>query len=125
MAEPLRVLHCSAGNLYGGVETFLRTLAVCRDLCPGVESEFAVCFDDRLGTELREAGAVVHRLGGVRFSRPWTVWRARRRLARVLGHRRIDVVISHACWAHLLAAPVARRAGRPSAFWMHDLIDGS
>ena len=34
-------------------------------------------------------GATVHRLGGVRFSRPWTVWRARRRLRRLLEDRRV------------------------------------
>ena len=32
MAEPLKVLHCVAGNLYGGVETFLTTLAETRGL---------------------------------------------------------------------------------------------
>lgn len=122
---PLRVLHCAAGNLFGGVETLLRTLAETRALCPGIEPEFALCFGGRLEAELRAAGGRVNRLGEVRFSRPWTVWRARRRLARLLADRRSDVVVGHGCWAHLLCAPTARRAGRGVVFWMHDRISGA
>jgi glycosyltransferase involved in cell wall biosynthesis len=125
MTQPLRVLHCAAGNLYGGVETFLRTLAQTAAEHPGLAHEFAVCFEGRLAIELWDAGAEVHRLGPVRFSRPWTVWRARARLARLLDARRIDLAVTHGCWAHLLAARAARRSGRPLAFWTHDLIGGA
>ena len=123
--RPLRVLHCAAGNLFGGVETLLRTLAETRALCPGVEPEFALCFGGRLEAELQAVGGRVNRLGEVRFSRPWTVWRARRRLARLLAERRTDVVVGHGCWAHLLCAPTARRTGRGVVFWMHDRISGA
>ncbi len=44
------------GNLYGGVETFMRTLAECRALSPNVEHEFALCYDGRLADELRAPG---------------------------------------------------------------------
>jgi len=117
----LRVLHCVAGNLYGGVESVVRTLAACRSLAPGMEAEFALCFEGRLGGELGGEGAVVHRLGGVRFSRPWTVWRARRRLARVLRQGGADVLVAHGCWPQMLFGPVARREGRGLVFWMHDM----
>ncbi len=43
--EPMRVLYINAGNMFGGVETFLATLARSRGLTPGVEPEFAVCFN--------------------------------------------------------------------------------
>ncbi len=121
----MRVLHFAAGNLFGGVETLLRTLAVCRKLSPGLVSEFAVCFEGRLSDELREAGSVVHNIGGARFRRPWTVWRARRRLAALIAERRIDVVVGHCCWAHLLSGPAGRRAGRPVVYWMHEMIHGT
>lgn len=124
MNEPLKVLHCAAGNLYGGVESFLRTLADCRGEAPGLAQEFAVCFEGRLSSELDARGAVVHRLGGVKFSQPWTVWRARRRLGRVLALGGADVLVGHGCWAHLLAAPAARRAGRGVAFYAHDRLGG-
>src|SRR4051812_40105465 len=113
MAEPLKVLHCLAGNLYGGVETFVRTLAECRGVSPGLAHEFALCFEGRLANELRALGAEAHRLGGVRFSRPWTAWRARRRLIRLIKERRADVVVNHACWPQMLCGPPARRAGKP------------
>ena len=41
----MRVLHINAGNLYGGVETLLVTLARFRVLCPGMDPSFALCFD--------------------------------------------------------------------------------
>ena len=119
---PIRVLHCAAGNLYGGVETLLATLARARSSFPGLDSEFALCFEGRLANEIRDAGAAVHPLGAVRFSRPWTVWSARRRLGRLLQDRRIDVVVTHGCWAHLLAGPAAKKAHAPAVFWMHDMI---
>jgi len=123
--RPARVLHVYSGNLYGGVETFLATLARGCDLAPGLEQEFALCFKGRLADELRATGAEVHRLGAVRFSRPWTAWTARRRLSRLIRQRGVDVVVTHACWPHALAAPVARRAGRPLVFWMHDMVGPS
>jgi glycosyltransferase involved in cell wall biosynthesis len=122
MAEPLKVLHCVAGNLFGGVETFLRTLAECREMSPGLASEYAVCFDGRLAAELRGAGAVVHHLGGVRFSRPWTVWQARGRLRELVRAGRFDVVVNHGCWPQMLFGPVARRTGRPVVYYMHEMI---
>jgi FkbM family methyltransferase len=92
---------------------------------PGRRSGFALAYDDgRLGRELRAAGAAVEGLGPARFGRPWTVVRARRRLARLLAGAGPAAVICHACWSHALAAPVARRAGRPLVFWMHDRAGG-
>ncbi len=38
----MRVLHVYSGNLYGGVETLLVTLARHRDLCPEMEPHFAI-----------------------------------------------------------------------------------
>ena len=78
MSESARVLHLSAGNLYGGVETLLITLARHWALCPEMTPEFGLCFRGRIWEELTECGVMVHDMGSVRFSRPWTVWRARR-----------------------------------------------
>ncbi len=38
--QPLRVLHVAAGNLYGGVERMLTTIAECEPLCPQMQAEF-------------------------------------------------------------------------------------
>src|SRR5688572_14365231 len=101
----LRVLHLYAGNLYGGVERLLVTLARERHHCAEMETQFGFCLDGRVAAELREVGVPVHLLGNVRFSRPWTVLRARRKLHRFLQECQVNLVICHGCWAHALFAP--------------------
>jgi glycosyltransferase involved in cell wall biosynthesis len=114
----LRVLHVTAGNLFGGIERMLLTMiAAQRTDCA---HEVAVGFDGRLARELRDAGSPPHVFGDVRFRRPDTVWRARRVLHRLLSAGRHDAVICHAPWSCALAGPVARRAGRPLFMWAHD-----
>jgi glycosyltransferase involved in cell wall biosynthesis len=117
----MRVLHVAAGNLYGGVERILATIA--RTPTAPVRHEFALCFDGRLARELEDTGARVHALGPVRFSRPMSVWRARRRLRAVLDGAPAMAVIAHSPWAYRLAAPAAARHSRLA--WIHDALDGS
>jgi hypothetical protein len=52
----VRVLRLPAGNLYGGVESLLVTLARERHLCPEMQPSFALCFEGRLGAELAASG---------------------------------------------------------------------
>jgi glycosyltransferase involved in cell wall biosynthesis len=118
------VLHISAGNLFGGVETVQVTLARHRALCSQMKPHFALCFEGRLASELRSTGASVYVLGAVRVSRPWTVWRARRTLAGLLQRQRFDVVVCHSVWPHAIFAPVVRSAGLPLIFWLHDATRG-
>jgi glycosyltransferase involved in cell wall biosynthesis len=122
---PLRVLHCAAGNLYGGIETMLATLARQRALNPALEPSFALAFEGRLSAELDAEGVPVRLIGPARLSRPWTVARARRGLRRLLTDHPADVVVCHGCWTHLVFGPAARRCGCPLVFWMHDLARGS
>jgi glycosyltransferase involved in cell wall biosynthesis len=120
----VKVLHLTAGNLYGGIETLLVTLARRRGLCPEIEPRFGLCFEGQLSEELRATEVTVDVLGAVRFSQPWTVWLARRRLRALLAQERPDVVICHECWPHALFAPVVRRTGVPLVFWAHGLHSG-
>lgn len=113
----MRVLHLYAGNLFGGIERLLVTLARERTVCPEMEPEFGLCFEGRLADELRVAGVKVHMLGEVRFSQPWTVWRARRALKLELRQKHFDVVICHSCWPHAIFGPTVRAAGVPIVFW--------
>lgn len=121
----MRVLHLCAGNLYGGVESLLVTLARERHLCPEMEPTFAPCFAGRLSDELAACAVPVHRMGAVRFSRPWTVWQARRRLQSLLAREQFDVAVAHECWPHALFAPVLKRCGMPVAFFAHDTHQGT
>lgn len=120
----MRVLHVNSGNLYGGVETLMRTLAVHQGLCPELEQDFALCFEGRLSEELRAAGAAVHLLGGARVSRPVSMWRVRRALEEVLGRERFDVVVCHAAWSQTIFGTVARAARLPLVFWLHEVTEG-
>lgn len=116
----VRVLHVAAGNLFGGVERMLLGIADAQQP-EDCAHDFALCFDGRVARELRERGADPRVLGAVRFSRPASVWRARRALRRVLASTTYDVVICHAPWPCALAAPVVRQARRPLFMWVHDL----
>ena len=124
MSAPLRVLHAHAGNLYGGVETILVTLARLAALEPRLEHRFALCFEGRLSEALRSAGARVDSLGPVRLSRPWTVRRARSRLRRLLAEHRADRVIVHSGWAQAAFGSVAYAAGVELVVWVHGLGTG-
>src|SRR5580693_2168935 len=98
----MRVLHVYSGNLFGGIEAILVALARSRSLCPGVEHEFAVCFQGKLARELTRLDARVHHLGPVRMTRPATVRSARSALAALVHPARstpFDRVICHAPWA--------------------------
>ena len=121
----MRVLHVSSGNLYGGVETLLATLSKERHQCPSMEPDFALCFRGLLSKQLAEAGTPATDLGGVQTRFPWQIWRARRRLARLLQEQSFDVVVCHMPWAQALFGPVVRRAERPLVYWMHDVAGGT
>jgi glycosyltransferase involved in cell wall biosynthesis len=115
----VRVLHLHSGNMYGGVETLLATLARRRDLCPRMEPHFALCYDGRLSQELAAAGAPVHMLGRVRISRPGTVWNARRALRALLDRERFDAVIAHMIWPLAAFGGATRHSGTKLLFWAH------
>ena len=124
-ADRLRVLHLHSGNAYGGVETFLVTLARLQSLCPEMEPHFGLCFEGRLSQELAAAGAPVHQLGSVRISRPWTVWQARRRLLELAERERYDAVICHMVWPLAVFGPAAKAAGRKLVLWAHSCHTGA
>ncbi len=120
----MRVLHVNAGNLYGGVETLLVTLARERACYPEMEPRFALCFPGRLADELAAAGTSPALLGEVQTRYPWQVWRARRRLAALLRAGHFNAVVCHQPWSLALFGPVVRSAGLPLVFWMHGVASG-
>jgi glycosyltransferase involved in cell wall biosynthesis len=114
-----RVLHIHSGNLYGGVETFLLTLARSRSLAPAMEMSAALCFDDRIAAELRSEGVRTGILGAVRIRRPDSVWRARRVLAERLRDDRVDVAVCHQAWPLALFGSIVKAAGVRLVSWVH------
>jgi glycosyltransferase involved in cell wall biosynthesis len=120
----MRVLHVHSGNLYGGVETYLVALARCGQVCPEMQTEFALCFEGRVAEELRGHAAVVHHLGDVKARFPWTVIAARRTLRRVLQEGRYDVAVCHSAWAQAIFGTAVRRAGTANVFYLHNAAAG-
>lgn len=116
----MKVLHVAAGNLYGGVERILEEIA--NHVPERSVHEFALAFEGRLSRGLSVAGATCHDLGRVRFSRPLSVWTARRRLRRLVKARGYTAVVGHAPWAFALAAPAAQ--GARTVLWAHDASRG-
>src|SRR5947208_2976383 len=117
----MKALHVAAGNLFGGIETFLLALARERALAPAMEPHFAICFEGALLRRLRASGAPAHLLGEVRASLPWTVRRARENLRSLVRRECYDVVICHSSWSQAIFTPVARRLRIPQIFWLHDV----
>ncbi len=115
----LKVLHLHAAPLYGGVETFLATLARERALCPAMEPIFGECFDGRLAGEMRNAGASVELVGEARYSRPWSVWQSRRTVSKSIARLNPDVAVCHMPKPVWLFGPTCRALGVPVVFYMH------
>jgi glycosyltransferase involved in cell wall biosynthesis len=120
----MRVLHVYSGNLFGGIETMLVTMARGRALCPAIEPVIALCFKGRLSAELETTGVSLLHLPEVRASHPLTIRRARRRLAEIIESGRFDRVICHAAWSQALFGGVVKRAKVPLVFWAHDIATG-
>lgn len=120
----MKILHLYAGNLFGGIETYLVTLAKTQALMPQMQHEFALCFSGRLRTELQQAGAIVHELGAVRVRKPWTVWAARSRLKALLQQSRFDVVMAHGCWVQAIFGSVVKAQKLPLVFYAHSKVLG-
>lgn len=120
----MRVLHLSSGNLYGGVETFLVTLARHGGAGAAMEASYALSAEGRLSEELRAAGAPVHPLGAVRARNPLAVGRARRTLRELLRRERFDAAVCHSAWAQALFGPTVRDAGVPLVFYLHGDVRG-
>ncbi|HET9360123.1 MAG TPA: glycosyltransferase [Vicinamibacterales bacterium] len=115
----MRVLHVSSGNMYGGVETLLTTLAREAHVAPGMEPRFALCFEGRISAELKALDCAPHLLGPASLSRPRTVLRARREMRSLLQREPCDVVVCHQPWTCVLFASAIRAAGLPVVLWVH------
>ncbi|GAP95126.1 glycosyltransferase family 4 protein [Leptolyngbya sp. NIES-2104] len=118
----MRILHLYAGNLFGGIETYLVTLA--KTSLPQMQHEFALCFQGRLSSELQQAGAIVHNLGAVQIRHPWTVWKARSQLKALLQQKSFDVIIAHACWVQAIFGSVVKAQNLPLVFYAHNIVSG-
>ncbi len=103
----------------------LAAIAKYRDAEPRLTHDFALCFRGRLWNELESFGVLPHDLGKVRLRNPLSVYLARRRSAKLMREQAYDVVITHACWPHIVFAPVVRRTKTRLVNWVHDALAGT
>jgi glycosyltransferase involved in cell wall biosynthesis len=122
--QPLRVLHIFSGNMYGGVERMLQTLAECKSECPETETSFAYCFEGKLSAELGKRGESIYHLGEAHARWLPSVWRVRMALRRVLAKQDLDCVITHSPWGQGIFGPAIQKAGIPNILWLHDHPEG-
>lgn len=116
----MRLLHLYSGNLYGGIERVLVTLAGAAPETPLIDQSFALSYEGRLAADLRRMGAKVTMLGEARLSRPTSVRAARRALRVRLDSSAPDVLLAHSPWALALGGTVARHARVRVALWLHN-----
>ena len=122
----IKVLNIYAGNLFGGIEVLLLSLANKEISLESMIFHFALCFEGKLANELRSIDASkVDILGNVKISRPWTVIRARQKLKELLERENFDGVICHSCWPQAIFGPVVKNSGLPLIFWCHDTPSGT
>ncbi len=114
--EKAKILHLGAGVIYGGVESFLASIA---RYSTETDPSFVLCSEGRLQLELLAANRQVEVLPQVRLSRPWLVHRARRALNRFLDQHEFDIAQFHSAWVQILFAPVLRRRNIPFTVWIH------
>lgn len=122
--RPLRVLHLHSGNMMGGIESILLTLAECADLAPNLHQEFALTFDSSLAAQLRSKQVRVNLLPQVRLRHLPSIYQSRRQLRMLLDDSNFDIVISHAPWIQLIFADVVRQHRIPLVHWMHGPYNG-
>jgi glycosyltransferase involved in cell wall biosynthesis len=115
----MNVLHVHSGNLYGGVETFLLTLARSRELAPGMDMSVALCFEGQFARDLRATRMMPVMLGDVRLRRPDKVRRARQELRTLLTTHAFDIAVCHQAWPHAIFGSVIKAAGLPLVSWVH------
>ena len=120
----MRVLHLHSGNLQGGVETFLLTLARCRHLAPAMAMSVALCFEGDFANDLRASGITPFMLGEVRLRRPDRLRLVRRALRSVLKAQAFDVVVCHQSWPYAIFASVVRAVDIPLVLWVHMVQSG-
>ncbi len=120
----MRVLHIFSGNMYGGVERMLQTIAECKSECHEMETSFAYCFEGRLSEELRKRGEPLYHLGEARARWFPSILRVRKALRRLMIQQPFACVLCHGTWVQAIFGSTIRRAGVPDLFWQHDIPDG-
>jgi glycosyltransferase involved in cell wall biosynthesis len=117
----MRLLHLANGNLFGGIETFLVTLARLEKERGLARSSFVLSHEGHLADELRAAESSVQVLPGARLRKPWAIKRVRARVREEALKQGPDMVIAHGPWAYFVFGHALCHEKVPLVFWQHGL----
>ncbi|MGC2659298.1 MAG: glycosyltransferase family 4 protein [Bryobacteraceae bacterium] len=117
----MNILHVGTGNMFGGVEQNLLTLARAARYCPEMTPHFVACFEGRLLDDLRAANASCHRLNDMRGRTLKHVISNRTRLRKLQESLKVETIVYHSLWSWALLG-VGLRSRARTALWFHDAV---
>jgi glycosyltransferase involved in cell wall biosynthesis len=120
----IRVLHLHSGNIIGGIESMLRTVAEFAPTYPQFQQEIALAFDGPFAASLRATGFKVRILPSPQLRNPFSVLASRRALRQLLADEHFGAVISHSPWCQVVYGPVLKTSSAFTIFWMHGVFQG-
>jgi glycosyltransferase involved in cell wall biosynthesis len=122
----VKILHLANGNLYGGIEAFLTTLARFeRESRGSLQHHFLLSHPGRLEEELRALGSRVYVQPGARLRKPWAIQRVRREARSFARQLAPDVVLAHGHWAYFVFGHAIVDSDVPVGFFQHGVATGS
>jgi glycosyltransferase involved in cell wall biosynthesis len=122
--SPTKVLHLAAGNLFGGIERMLISLALNAHYCPGLIQSFGVCFPGRLAQELRSKNFSVCEFGKASFRNPLSLFFARKQFRKFLDANHFDWIVCHGSWIHALFGKIILKSGSQLVHMVHGISNG-
>lgn len=118
--QKIKVIHFGAGNLFGGVEVMLITMAKYQQQCPRLDQSFAFFFDGKVANRIQKHGCRVKLFPETKIKNIFNVLRTQKAIRDHLISERPDLVVVHGQWVHFIVAGVAKNLGIKLAHWSHD-----
>lgn len=112
-----RILHFWSGNLYGGIERLLVTLAEFGR----AEHHFALCFEGRLAVELRRHTQNLHFLPVPRLRSIKALAESRRAAVALIDRLNPGAAVTHSHWPAAVWGSSVRARARRWVFYAHDV----
>jgi glycosyltransferase involved in cell wall biosynthesis len=111
------ILHFWSGNLYGGIERLLVTLAQFGR----AEHHFALCFEGRLAVELRRHTQNLHFLPVPQLRSIKALAESRRAAGALIDRLNPEAAVTHSHWPAAVWGSSVRARARRWVFYAHDV----
>ncbi len=115
-----KVIHFGAGNLFGGIEVMLVTMAKFQGECAELDQEFAFFFEGKVSSQIRSLGFQVKIFPETKIKNLVQVFKTQRLIRKYLEDKKPDALVVHGQWVHFLVAGVAKKLNVKLVHWSHD-----